>query len=486
MIIVHTYLQVECDNWLHPMQVFLSLSDQEMISLHGVPHWYNVSPPDPNLPPVPKPYLPQKPSIDRVVNLMKSSWTSAQNAGTITLRKIVKGENTKRSISLQNMSNMSASCSTANLSSILDTLRDSTPSPDRTKCSTAPEQITASLFSFLYKEDNEEEEEEEEELSGNTSPETLRRDTSCEVTTANTQNSPLTIKTEEEEKEDKEKKEQERTSELNKSNLFALIASLNHHHKPGDCSVHPVSATAAASSADVTADSDIESLSSSDKSSKGESSIWASPVHIRQSASSWSNDGRATTDGHFRTDSLEQHDLRIPLPFNSPSMSLSRHRSRTAPGLSLSYQQQQDLDQGLLVNSLTSDSPSFSTPTHSLSRSNLSKSLTDVTDIDQREEEEEDEMESSLDFPHHRRLQLNLDDDCSTLEHSGVTTTLTQARVVTKQPEEEHMLLMSWGSSELNYLRNHSQNNPPTRWKSVDNLLNNHQPEKTSTRKRLD
>lgn len=423
-----------------------------MINLHGVPQWYNVSPPDPNLPAVPKPYQLHKQPIDRVFNKMKSSLAVAQNAGTNTLRRMMKGsaDSAKRSISLQNMSSMSSSPS--NLSSILDTLRDTSATSGKPKSNTAPEEMTKAMFSFLeaYEDDD------QVVSSGEDSPELslqsgssqlLKGDTSL-LTTSDVHLSLTNAKDEE--------------TDLNRSSLLALIASLNHQENSADCSVHPSSGVS----------SEEESGSSLDSSNAGqrESNSWASPVLRQPSVSSWSHD--ETTTSYTTGSSLELHNPLLPCPASR----FLRHRSQTVPVSS--PQHQTDLDNSFRASFISSSPITNPLSCSSPCRIKQSISLGDMTDIDQQDDE--DNVESSLDFPHHRRQQLNTEDHCTSLEQSGVTTP-TQAQVITRKTEQKQLLSKSLESS---CLETHSQTSIPTRWNSVDNLLNLNQPDSSSTRKK--
>ena len=354
------------------------------------------------------------------------------------------GDSAKRSISLQNMSTMSSSPS--NLSSILDTLRDNSTTSEKSRSNTAPEEMTKAMFSFLaaYEDDDPavSSEESSSELSiKSSSSETPKRDSSF-LTTSDVH---LSLKN---------AKEEEGT-DLDRASLLALIASLNHQPNSANCSVHP--------SSEMSLESFEESSSSLDSSSTEQrvSNSWASPVLSHQR---WSHD---ETDAG----SLELHNPLLPSPSNR---FMNRHRSQTVPVSS--PQHQTDLENSFrasLISSPVSNPLSCSSP----HRIKQSMSLGDMTDIEQQDDE--DNVESSLDFPHHQRQQLNTEDHCTSLEQSGHTTP-TQTPVITRKTEQKQLLSKSLESS---CLETHSQTKSiPTRWNSVDNLLN--QSDSPSTRKK--
>lgn len=69
------------------LEVFLNISNTDVVNLHGVPQWYTICQPDPNLPALPSPFIEQKQGVDTLLNKMKSS---TQNLYLFTLKRTKK------------------------------------------------------------------------------------------------------------------------------------------------------------------------------------------------------------------------------------------------------------------------------------------------------------------------------------------------------------------------------------------------------------
>ena len=127
--------------------MFLHIGNTEVVNLHGVPQWYTICPPDPNLPALPSPFVEQKQGVDTLLNKMKSQ---TQSLYFFTLRRTKKiGLGAAKGSSLGELPSVCSPKESPRLSDlpkILETLKD--PKPKQAIASLDPSQKT-SMYDLL-------------------------------------------------------------------------------------------------------------------------------------------------------------------------------------------------------------------------------------------------------------------------------------------------------------------------------------------------
>ena len=114
--------------YAHLVKVFLDIGSSDVVNLHGVPKWYTISQPDPNLPDLPPPFVEQKQGVDTLLNKMK---LQTQSLYLFTLRKTKKvGLGTVKVPSMMELAPVGTPKESPRLSDlpkILETLKDPKP-----------------------------------------------------------------------------------------------------------------------------------------------------------------------------------------------------------------------------------------------------------------------------------------------------------------------------------------------------------------------